>query len=135
MFPVSVTVIYALLHYTLRATLKKYIQILKRGYRKVYSQVFLARYWESGVVQGKDGIMSKVVNQAPSAKSIDDQLAGHLLRAEESLIAALELFSKGKGPDRVPDYLKRLTRAQELVTTLMREELVRKRGPIRLKRR
>jgi hypothetical protein len=66
-------------------------------------------------------------------KSVDAQLAEHLLRAEESLIAALELFSKGKRPERPSEYLKRLTRAQELVTSIYREELVRKRGPIRLR--
>lgn len=79
--------------------------------------------------------MSKPVLQVKSVKSVDDQLAEHLLRAEESLIAALKLFAKGAGPERSSDYLKRLTRAQEMVTTLLREELVRKRGPIKLRRR
>lgn len=79
--------------------------------------------------------MSKQVLKAKAVKSVDDQLADYLLRAEESLIAALELFSKGKGLDRPSESLKRLTRAQEMVTTLLREELVRKRGFIRLRGR
>ena len=79
--------------------------------------------------------MSKPVIQAAAIKSVDEQLTEYLLRAEESLIAAVELFSNGKGPVRPSESLKRLTRAQEMVTTLLREELVRRRGPIKFKRK
>lgn len=68
----------------------------------------------------------------PKIKTVDDQLAEHLRVAEDHLIAAVKLFSRKVSPERHKDYLPRLIRAQELVTTLFREELVRIRGPIRV---
>lgn len=61
-------------------------------------------------------------------KSIDDELAFHLEKAEDHLIKALMLWTKSKKPERSADYFKKLGRAQEIVTSLFREELVLKRG-------
>lgn len=66
--------------------------------------------------------------------SVDQQLSGHLKRAEEELIAAVKLFAERKNLSRRVGYLTRLVRAQELVTGLFREELVRERGPMRKRR-
>lgn len=63
--------------------------------------------------------------------SVDDQLTGHLKRAEEELIGAVNLFADHQKLERRTGYLTRLARAQELVTGLHREELVRIRGPQR----
>lgn len=65
----------------------------------------------------------------------DSKLLYHLERGEEHLIEAAKLFLKKEPPKRHPDYVRRLNRAQETVTSLTREELVRKRGPIRVVRR
>lgn len=79
---------------------------------------------------------STVVNKAAKAKpkappNLDDQLTEHLKQAEHHLIAALELFSgKSKALRRV-EYYKRLLGAQETITALYREELVRIRGPLK----
>jgi hypothetical protein len=62
----------------------------------------------------------------------DKELADHLKRAEEHLIAAVKLFQEKKAPKRTLAYMTRLDRAQELVTGLFREELVRIRGPIKM---
>lgn len=67
--------------------------------------------------------------QAP--KTPDQELAHHLEHAENHLISAVELFGKAKKPSRSDTYVKRLTHAQETVTSLYTEELVRIRGPIR----
>lgn len=64
--------------------------------------------------------------------SVDDQLTDHLKNAEHHLIAALKLFERKNKPVRSPHYVQRLTRAQENVTWLLREELVRIRGPIKV---
>jgi hypothetical protein len=64
--------------------------------------------------------------------SVDEELANHLKKAEDHLIAALELFSRQLRPDRGVDYINRLRRAQEAITWLLREELVRIRGPIKV---
>lgn len=64
--------------------------------------------------------------------SADEKLADHLKQAEEHLIAAVKLFELKPHPERTHAYLERLTRAQEMVTTLFREELVRIRGPIKM---
>lgn len=61
----------------------------------------------------------------------DQLLAHHLGKAEEHLIAAVKLFEKEVKPERHHDYVARLIRAQENVTWLYREELVRIRGPIK----
>lgn len=63
--------------------------------------------------------------------SVDDRLAYHLEHAEAHLIEAVKLFERTQRPSRHPDYLRRLIRAQETVTTLYREELIRIRGPIK----
>lgn len=68
-----------------------------------------------------------------AASSVDDELTNHLQQAEDHLIAAVELFTKRKSPDRTGDYIQRLTKAQETVTLLLREELVRIRGPLKMK--
>lgn len=79
--------------------------------------------------------MAKPVQVAPVIMSVDQELADHLTKAEEHLIAAVELFMrKGKGkPDRNMSYQRRLRLVQEMTTTLLREELVRLRGPIKIK--
>lgn len=59
------------------------------------------------------------------------QLAEHLKQAEHHLIEAINLFSGEKGPVRGIGYYRRLGGAQEAVTALHREELVRMRGPQR----
>lgn len=61
-------------------------------------------------------------------ESVDDRLAEHLKQAEHHLIAAVELFSRTKKPKRESKYQTRLISAQEIVTVLYREELVRIRG-------
>lgn len=60
--------------------------------------------------------------------TVDDQLAEHLKQAEENLIGAVKLFAEKKTLHRRVGYLSRLVRAQELITGLYREELVRLRG-------
>lgn len=70
-------------------------------------------------------------HQAPKvALNVDDQLVEHLKQAEHHLIEAVKLFSGPRRPNRVPTYLERLQRAQEAITGLYREELVRIRGPL-----
>jgi hypothetical protein len=64
-------------------------------------------------------------------KGIDEELAENLKHAEEHLIAAVELFSRDVKPERREGYQARLIQAQETITTLYREELVRIRGPQR----
>jgi len=66
--------------------------------------------------------------------SVDQELSRHLKVAEEELIAAVKLFAERKNLSRRVGYLTRLVRAQELVTGLFREELVRERGPMRKRR-
>lgn len=61
----------------------------------------------------------------------DDKLAYHLAHAEAHLIEAVRLFEKQHKPERHHDFVARLIRAQELVTWLYREELIRIRGPIK----
>lgn len=65
--------------------------------------------------------------------SVDDQLSDYLKTAEEALIKAVKLFADKDKLNRRVGYLTRLVRAQELVTGLFREELVRQRGPHRAK--
>jgi len=78
----------------------------------------------------KRTIMPKVKAAPVKAvfKSADDELAYHLEKAEDHLIKAVMLFIHDKKPERNADYFKRLERAQEIVTGLFREELVRMRG-------
>ena len=71
-------------------------------------------------------VADNVVNLA------DVRLADHLKQAEEHLIEAVRLFEQQNRPDRTQHYVERLTRAQELVTSLFREELIRIRGPIKI---
>lgn len=72
------------------------------------------------------------VDSVVGLTSPDDVLTHHLEKAEEHLIKAVRLFERKVKPERHPDYLARLTRAQELVTWLFREELIRIRGPIKV---
>jgi hypothetical protein len=67
--------------------------------------------------------------------TVDDQLTNYLDVAEDALIGAIKLFSEHPKLQRRVGYLTRLARAQELITGLHREELVRKRGPMNRKRR
>jgi hypothetical protein len=64
-------------------------------------------------------------------KSVDDQLTEHLRHAEHHLVAAALLFLEEKHPDRRPDYVEKLNLMQQGVTSLMRQELIRMRGPIK----
>jgi len=66
--------------------------------------------------------------------SVDDRLAEHLEQAEHHLIGAVKLFSEEKKLSRRVGYFSRLVRAQETITGLYGEELVRMRGPMRTKR-
>lgn len=77
--------------------------------------------------------MAQKVAFASKHRSIDDELSAHLEKAEEHLIAAVKLFARKTPPDRHKDYVEKLTRYQEGVTTLFREELVRMRGPLKVK--
>lgn len=66
------------------------------------------------------------------AVDADRELADHLRHAEEHLIEAVKLFEEKKPPKRTLDYMAKLGRVQETVTSLYREELVRIRGPIKM---
>lgn len=72
------------------------------------------------------------IEHVAKAVSEDKQLAGHLKNAEEHLIEAVKLFDLKNHPKRTREYMTRLTRAQEMVTALFREELIRIRGPIKI---
>lgn len=63
--------------------------------------------------------------------SADDELAEHLKQAEHHLIEAVKLFSGPRRPVRGGGYYSRLEKAQEAITWLYREELVRIRGPLK----
>ncbi len=65
-------------------------------------------------------------------KNAEDQLAEHLNKAEYHLIEAVKLFSGPHKISRRVGYSQKLTLAQEAITTLYREELVRIRGPIKM---
>ncbi len=67
--------------------------------------------------------------------SVDDRLTAYMNTAEEALIGAVTLFAEEPKLERRTGYLTKLVRAQEMVTSLHREELVRARGPLRPKRR
>lgn len=64
--------------------------------------------------------------------SNEDQLTHHLKAAEEHLIEAVKIFERRHPPKRSLGYIDRLVRAQEMVTLLYREELIRIRGPIKM---
>jgi hypothetical protein len=66
----------------------------------------------------------------PKPLSEDDRLAEHLKQAEHHLIEAVTLFSGPRKVARRVGYQSRLENAQEAITGLYREELVRIRGPI-----
>lgn len=75
--------------------------------------------------------VKKVAKTKPTVtQNVEDQLTEHLKQAEHHLIAALELFSRKSKPVRRVEYYKRLLTAQETITGLYREELVRIRGPL-----
>jgi hypothetical protein len=69
------------------------------------------------------------------SKKLDDQLSEHLKQAENHLISAVKLFMENKTLSRRTGYFTGLVRAQELITMLYREELVRIRGSKRVKSR
>ena len=64
----------------------------------------------------------------PKKKTVDDLLREHLQEAEDHLISAVELFTNVGRPSRHAGYRSRLIMAQESITALLREELVRERG-------
>lgn len=64
-------------------------------------------------------------------KTADEQLAHHLEQAENHLIGAVEQFGGANKPKRNEMFVKRLAHAQETVTSLHAEELIRIRGPLR----
>lgn len=68
------------------------------------------------------------------SKSPDQRLAHHLEQAEDHLISAVEMFGETDKPVRNELFVRRLTKTQETVTALYREELVRRRGPFRVPR-
>jgi hypothetical protein len=72
------------------------------------------------------------IEHVVKAVNKDQELTDHLKKAEEHLIEAVKLFSDKKPPKRTLAYMTRLERAQETVTGLLREELVRIRGPIKM---
>jgi len=72
-----------------------------------------------------------IVRKSP--KNVDDELAEHLKKAEDALIGAVKLFSGQLKPLRRESYYRRLILAQETITGLYREELVRIRGPLKIK--
>lgn len=72
---------------------------------------------------------------AKKSLKIDDKLADHLKHAEQNLIAAVTLFLDDPQLTRRQGYFARLVRAQEVITGLYREELVRMRGSKGGKRR
>lgn len=71
---------------------------------------------------------------AKKSTPLDDQLTKHLEQAEQHLIEAVKLFLEHKKLSRRLGYFSRLVQAQEAVTALYREELVRIRGPQKIKR-
>lgn len=60
-----------------------------------------------------------------TTKNTEDLLADHLKNAEHHLIEAVKLFLGAKKVERRPDYSRRLIQAQETITALYREELIR----------
>jgi len=68
-------------------------------------------------------------------KGVEGELTEYLKQAEEALIGAVKLFSDHPKLERRIGYLSKLFRAQEMVTGLYQEELVRIRGPLKPKRR
>jgi hypothetical protein len=78
---------------------------------------------------------AKTKPQAKLAKGVDAELAEYLKQAEEALIGAVKLFTEHPTLERRVGYFSRLVRAQETITTLYREELVRIRGSIRPRQR
>lgn len=70
------------------------------------------------------------IKKAAVIASNEEQLAHHLNRAEDHMIEAVKIFERRHPPKRSLAYIDRLTRVQEGVTSLHREELVRIRGPV-----
>lgn len=70
-----------------------------------------------------------------ATKHAEAALADHLEKAEHHLIGAVKLLSGQSKPLRNESYYRRLISAQETITSLYREELVRIRGPIPIRRR
>lgn len=77
--------------------------------------------------------MPKQIRAKP--RTVDAELAEHLKEAENHLVKAVELFLRPSGPNRRVGYLSRLTGAQEAITGLYREELLRIRGPLKPRRK
>lgn len=77
-------------------------------------------------------VAKAAVKKADVIASNEEQLAHHLNRAEDHLIEAVKLFERRHPPKRTLAFIDKITRAQEMVTSLYREELVRIRGPINM---
>lgn len=124
--------------YTLRATFKVISTDIEMIPTKTFSQKILADTGQIAVFTQErrkmpktaSKVVPKVYQKPKVALSLDDQLTEHLKQAEHHLIEAVKLFSRPRHPNRVPTYLQRLQRAQETITALYREELVRVRGPL-----
>lgn len=65
----------------------------------------------------------------------DQALKTHLQQAEHHLISAVELFTGDPMLTRPTGYFARLVNAQESITGLHRQELVRVRGPLSSRRK
>lgn len=77
-------------------------------------------------------VAKAATKKADVIASNEDQLTHHLKVAEEHLIEAVKIFERKFPPHRTLAYIGRLTRAQEMVTLLFREELIRIRGPLKM---
>lgn len=112
----------------------------------------MARYWESRNLRvfHKKGcnLRQSAAQEDPEddrpplpemmvrkGKSADDRLTNHLMQAEYHLLAAAGVLSGQSRAFRRVGYQSRLLGAQEAITGLYREELVRERGPMRPGRR
>jgi len=76
--------------------------------------------------------MAKPNMSGSNTTVLEKELATHLRKAEEHLIEAVKLFARKGAPERSIDFQNRLIRAQELVTWVRRDDLVRMRGLIRV---
>jgi hypothetical protein len=92
--------------------------------------IFLTDLTETRKLREKVDILPKPEKKTVR-KTPDEQLAEHLGHAERHLIDAANLFDLANKPRRREGYFDKLVRAQETVTSLYAEELIRIRGPQR----
>jgi hypothetical protein len=91
-----------------------------------------AQNLRKGVIMAVKEAVKAVGKKAEVIASNEEQLTYHLNKAEEHLIEAVKIFERKHPPKRSLGYIDRLVRAQEMVTLLYREELIRIRGPIKM---